>query len=116
MARREAKKHGCPSMNDEKEKSGNGEFGSALTRREWLLGLAPAVVLSRFPGAPSVAAHELQTANLPLPPGLYAPSFDHLSHVLANETAFLLAPRGSQTEYLQQRSGPFAAQGFTPEE
>ena len=102
-------------MDDKKDKT-DKEFGSGLTRREWLFGLAPAVVLSGFPGAPLGAAQEVQSAHSPLSPGLYAPSYDHLSHVLANESAFLRAPRGSQNEYLQQRSGPFAPQGFTPDE
>src|SRR5436190_20115497 len=103
-------------MDDKKEKGDKRELGFALTRREWLAGLGPLFALSGLPGTPLLAGRELQAAHAPLPPGLYAPSFDHLSHVLANESAFLPAPPGTETEYLRPRSGPFVPQGFTPEE
>jgi gluconate 2-dehydrogenase subunit 3-like protein len=103
----------APAVDDEKEKIDRGEIGAVLTRRELLLGLAPAVVLSGIAGA---ACRELQAANSPLPPGLYAPSLDHLGHALANEDPFLPVPPGSQTEYLRPRAAPFAPQGFSPGE
>lgn len=103
-------------MDDEKEKTGKEGPGSALTRREWLLRLGPAVVLSNFPGLLPRGFQELQTDNAPLPAGLYVPSFDHLSHVLANESAFLPVPPGSDTEYVRPQAAPFAPQGFAPTE
>ena len=103
-------------MDEEKDKIEKEEAGPALTRREWLLGVGPAVVLARISGSLPITDQELQAAHTSLPPGLYAPSFDHLSHVLANENAFLPVPSGSATEYVRPRAGPFAAQGFAPEE
>jgi len=98
------------------EKKGKGEVGSALTRREWLLGLGPTVVISGFPGAPALPLSEHQAAQGQLPPGLYAASFGHLSHALTNEDAFVHSPAGSETEYVLPRAGPFAPKGFTPTE
>lgn len=103
-------------MGDEKKKTDKEELGSALTRREWLHRLAPAMVLSNFPGVLSKALQEPQAANLPLPAGLCAPSFDHLNHVLANEDAFIPIPPGSETEYALPQAVPFAPQGFAPTE
>ena len=88
----------------------------ALTRREWLVSLGSAVVLSGFPGAPGQAREELPAAGAALPPGLYQPSFDHLAHALASEDPFLPIPRGTETEYLRPRSGPFTPQAFAQEE
>ncbi|HEX8763990.1 MAG TPA: gluconate 2-dehydrogenase subunit 3 family protein [Candidatus Acidoferrum sp.] len=101
-------------MDNEKEKTDKEERGSSLTRREWLHRLAPAVVLSNFPGVLPRALQELQAPSGPLPAGLYLPSFDHLSHVLANESAFVPVPPGSDTEYVQPRSQPFTPRGFAP--
>lgn len=103
-------------MDNEKEKTDKEELGSSLTRREWLHRLAPAVVLSNFPGVLPRALQELQAASGPLPAGLYVPSFDHLSHVLANESAFVPVPPGSDTEYVRPRTQPFAPRGFAPAE
>ena len=103
-------------MGDEKEKTETRDVGTALTRREWLHGLGPAVVLSNFPEALQKALQEHQAPNAALPAGLYAPSFDHLSHVLSNESAFLPLPTGSETEYVRPRTGPFEAQAFAPAE
>ena len=103
-------------MDDEKEKTEKGEAGPALTRREWLHGLGPAFVLSNFSDALQKALQEHQAHKPALLPGLYEPSFDHLSHVLANESAFLPVPPGSDTEYARPRMVPFVPQGFTPTE
>src|SRR5919109_2303530 len=101
-------------MDDEKEKAEKGEPDWVLTRREWLQGLGPAVVLSNFPDTLQKALQEHQAANAALPTGLYTPSFDYLSHALSNESAFLPAPPGAETEYVWPRTGPFAPQGFAP--
>ncbi len=102
-------------MEDEKEKTGKGEVGTALTRREWLLGLGPAVVLTGIPGAPALPlAAEHQAPQRQLPIGLYGPSFDHLSNALTNEAAFVPVPPGSETEYVRPRTAPFVPHGFAP--
>jgi hypothetical protein len=87
--------------------------GSALSRREWLLSLGSAVILSGFRGVPSEGAQEAHGSGAQLPPGLYQPSLDHLTHVLANEGRFVSAPAGAETEYVHPRSGPFVPQGLS---
>ena len=86
----------------------------ALTRREWLLSFGSAVVLSGFQGAPG-QTHQQSHAAAPLPPGLYKPSLDHLSHALSSEGAFLSIPPGAETEYVRPHSGPFVSQAFAQE-
>lgn len=103
-------------MDETKKKVNEGKPGAALTRREWLVSLGGAVVLSGFRDAPSQAAQETQAAAVPLPPGLYAPSLDHLSHALASNDTFLALSPGTQTEYLRPHAGPFVPQAFTEEE
>jgi gluconate 2-dehydrogenase subunit 3-like protein len=103
-------------MDEEKDKLKKEEAVSALTRREWLHGFGPAVVFANFPDALQKALEEHQVAKAALPSGLYTPSFDHLSHVLGNEEAFLPIPPGSDTEYLRPRTQPFAPRGFAPAE
>ena len=103
-------------MDDEKEKTGKGEPSTVLTRREWLHGLGPAVVLSNFPEALQRTLQERPAAGAELPAGLYMPSFDHLSHVLSNERAFLPIPPGSETEYVRPRTAPFVPQGLAAQE
>jgi len=103
-------------MDEDKKKIDEQKPGVALTRREWLVSLGSAVVLSGFPGAPVQGQQESHAAGAALPPGLYEPSFDHLSHALAGENPFLPVPLGTETEYLRPRSGPFLPQGFTHEE
>ena len=103
-------------MDDEKEKADKEGLGSSLTRREWLHRLGPAVVLSNFPGLLQRGLREVQTDQGTWPRGLYVPSFEHLSHVLANEAAFVNVPPGSDTEYVRPQVVPFAPQGFAPTE
>ena len=89
--------------------------GPALTRREWLLSLGSAVVLSGFRGVPEEAAKEAH-ASLILPPGLYRPSLDHLTDALSSDGPFVSAQPGARTEYVRPRSGPFVPQAFAPNE
>src|SRR5208282_2014047 len=103
-------------MDEDKKKIDEEKPGVALTRREWLVSLGSAVVLSGFPVAPGQAQQDPQVARASLPPGLYQPSFDHLAHALASEDPFLPVPFGTQTEYLRPRSGPFLPQAFSQEE
>ena len=90
--------------------------GPALTRREWLLSLGSAVVLSGFRGVPEEAAEEAHASRLPLPPGLYRPSLDHLTGALSSDGPFVSARPGAETEYVRPRSGPFVPQAFAPNE
>ena len=88
---------------------------ASVTRRELLFTLGSTVVLSGIRGLP-LPAGEQSAARVPLPPGLYQPSFDHLNHALTNENSFVPIPSGAETEYLRPRSGPFVAQAFTAAE
>jgi len=90
--------------------------GPALTRREWLMSLGRAVVLSGFRGVPEEAVQEAHAFRVPLPPGLYRPSLDHLADALASDGPFVSAQPGAQTEYVRPRSGPFVPQAFAPNE
>jgi hypothetical protein len=103
---------------DAKDKIEGGQDGAALTRRQWLLTLGSAVVLAGHSGAFGEAAsgQAVPQVTSPLPPGLYAPSVDHLTHALTSDDPFAPIPPGAETEYLRPRSGPFVPQAFTPEE
>lgn len=103
-------------MDDEKEKSEEGKPDTVFTRREWLHGLGPAVVLSNFPDSLQKALQKHHAPDTALPTGLYTPSFGHLSHALSNEGAFLTAPPGAETEYVRPRMGPFVPRAFAPAE
>ena len=75
-----------------------------MNRREWFLQLGAGVVLS------GCSASDLDAAELP--PGVYEPSRDHLSHALAGRRL----AAGTETELVQVRSGPFQPMFFRPGE
>ncbi len=104
-------------MDDTKNKSGEGKSDNALTRREWLLSLGSAVVLAGYSGAPGATAAQAPAPGTgPLPPGLYVPSLDHLTHALTSDDPFHPIPPGAETEYVRPRSEPFVPQAFAHEE
>lgn len=90
--------------------------GVPLSRRDWLLCLGSAVALSGFRGAEQQVQQNSHAAHTPLPPGLYQPSLDHLSHALDSNGPFLTIPPGAGTEYVRPRVEPFVPQAFTQEE
>ena len=98
---------------------------SELTRREWLLKLGEAAVLLGFTDAAGEAEATLTSAPAlglgaqglaGLPPGLYQPSNDHLSHALSSDSRFHPIPLGSETDYVRPRSEPFEPQFFSRQE
>jgi len=107
-----------------------GEATDGLTRREWLLRLGQATALAGFSGilpehtsgaALPAASAQAQTASSPaapaaLPPGLYDPSADHLTHVLMRQQRFVTPPPGSETEYAAPHPEPFSPIFFSAEE
>ncbi len=107
-----------------------GETPSGLSRREWLLRLGDAAMLAGFSGilpedtlaatmpATAVAPQTASSAAAPaaLPPGLYDPSADHLTHVLMREQRFVTPPPGSETEYVAPHPEPYAPAFFSVEE
>jgi hypothetical protein len=89
-----------------------------LTRREWLLRLGGLTALAGVAGAvPEVAGAVgvVQSPAAALPPGLYEPSSEHLSHMLASkDTPFV--PRGTETDYALPRTGSFHPRFFGNDE
>lgn len=73
-----------------------------MTRREWFMQLGVGVVLS------GCSALDLDAAELP--PGVYEPSRDHLSHALAGHTL----GAGTETELVQVRTGQYRPSFFQP--
>lgn len=94
------------------------EVNDELTRRQWLLVLGRLAALAGFSGVVPELAAALPGAEgqQPLPPGLYYPSQDHLSHALGDLGSMHAIPPGSETEYVQPSSMPFPPQFFSEEE
>ena len=101
-------------MDEPKKNIDEATDGFALTRREWLMSLAGAALLSGFQPMPAVAGQEAQSVAGALPLGLYSPSVDHLSHALSSNELFVPITPGSETEYVL--SGPFVPQSLAQEE
>lgn len=93
-------------------------FSDDITRRQWLLILGRLAALAGFSGiAPDLAEALAEGAAKPaLPPGLYYPSQEHLSHALGQIDSIHAIPLGSETEYIKPSSSPFHPQFFSPEE
>jgi hypothetical protein len=79
------------------------------TRRDWLITISTAA-------AAPVIAKRLQGDTghvIALPPGVYDPSTDHLSHALMSVARYHSIPPGCPTEYVHPRPGPFVPQFFS---
>jgi len=88
-----------------------------ITRREWLLRLGGAAVLMGFQGVPVAGeAGPTPSEAAQLPPGLYDPSEDHMTHALTSDARFFPIPPGSPTDFVRPPSGPFQPQFFSPAE
>src|SRR5262245_61606838 len=91
-----------------------------LTRRQWLLKLSQLVAVAGFSGVvPELASTLPDTEGQEtraLPPGLYYPSQEHLSHALGDLGGMHSIPPGSETEYAKPSSSPFRPQFFSEEE
>jgi hypothetical protein len=87
-----------------------------ITRRQWLLRLGEMVVLAGVSGVvPESIAGQLHAGAEDagaLPPGLYAPSADHLLHALQSAGKLIATLPGSETDYVQPSSLPFKPQFF----
>jgi hypothetical protein len=89
-----------------------------LTRRAWLLRLGELTALAGVAGLPDLAGAmtlTVQEEAAGLPPGLYEPSGEHLSHVLGARDAPLV-PRGAETDFAVPRRGPFQPLFFSHHE
>lgn len=99
----------------------HGDSGS-LSRRQWFMRLGETAVLVGFRGMVGegsagmvLAAPAQEKGEQPgLPPGLYEPSEDHMTHALTSDGPFHPIPPGSPTDYTAPRSGPFQPQFFSP--
>jgi hypothetical protein len=89
---------------------------AGLSRRDWLLNLGSAVILSGFAGMPGESQQSEHTSATALPPGLYTPSIDHVTHALNQDGPFFSIPPGAETQFVRPRSGPFLPQAFSFEE
>ena len=87
-----------------------------VSRREWLLNFGSAVILSGFAGMPGESQQTEHAIARELPPGLYTPSIDHVTHALNQDGLVLSVPPGAETEFVRPRSGPFIPQAFSSEE
>lgn len=94
-----------------------------LTRRQWILRLGGTAILVGFSGVVKEAETEAVSATEPiasalaaLPPGLYEPSNDHLSHALSSDSRFHPILQGTETDYVRPHSGPYEPQAFSVEE
>jgi hypothetical protein len=95
------------------------EADDDLTRRAWLLRLGEVTALAGVAGfVPDLAAATARTVEntaLGLPPGLFDPSVEHLTHVLAARDAPVV-PRGAETDYAVPRRGPLQPAFFSDHE
>jgi hypothetical protein len=85
---------------------------SDKTRRDWLITISSAA-------AAATLAEDSNGDSGPataLPPGVYGPSTDHLSHVLMSAERYHSIPPECPTEYVRPRNGPFAPQFFSKTE
>jgi Gluconate 2-dehydrogenase subunit 3 len=91
-----------------------------VTRREWMLILGRLAAIAGFSGIVPELAAALPgvegPGNKALPPGLYYPSHDHLSHALGDLGSMHTIPPDSETEYVKPPSGVFRSQFFSDEE
>jgi hypothetical protein len=93
-----------------------------VSRRKWMINVGKAAALAgmsskagAFGGKSAMLqAAESQTENFP--PGLYRPSFDHLSHALESDARFHVIPPDCPVDYIRPHNGPFQPQFFSIDE
>ncbi|MGH9398157.1 MAG: gluconate 2-dehydrogenase subunit 3 family protein [Terriglobia bacterium] len=91
----------------------------AMTRREWLRGLGGAALAAGLPAIPCMATAapaQGSSTRVILPPGLYAPSSEHLGHALENDGLFHAIPLGSETDYVRPLPAQFKPALFSQSE
>ena len=90
-----------------------------LTRRDWLVRIGKTAAVAGLSGEVSGAGAALSSLvqSAPradtLPPGLYEPSNDHLTHALGADGLLHPVPLGSETDYRVPLSGPYAPKFFS---
>jgi hypothetical protein len=81
----------------------------STSRRGWVLTLARTALALGFDGRDAFA-----NTTEELPPGLYAPSTDHLGHALMDSGPFRIVPPRCPTDYVRPAGGPFEPRFFSP--
>jgi hypothetical protein len=79
------------------------------SRRDWTLSVVRTAVSMGLLGRDA-----LGNGIEELPPGLYAPSTDHLGHALMEDGPFHIIPAGCPTDYVRPSAGPFEPRFFAP--
>ena len=98
-------------------KFGQDQSIGRLSRRDWLLNFGSAAILSGFAGVPRESQHAEQAfTTTALPPGLYTPSIDHVTHALDQDGPFFSIRPDAETQFVLPRPGPFLPQAFSSEE
>ncbi len=97
-----------------------GDADDDLTRRAWLLRLGEVAALAGVAGVvPDLSEATTRTvadsAAAGLPPGVFDPSVEHLTHVLAAREAPIVVS-GAETDYAVARRGPFRPLFFSDHE
>lgn len=82
------------------------------TRRNWLVSIGQAAVTLGVTGT----ARDATIGTPALPPGVYEPSTDHLSHALMSAERYHPIPAGSPTDYIRPADGPFKPLFFSAAE
>lgn len=103
-------------MKHDDRKFEQDQLVAGLSRRDWLLNFGSAVILAGFAGMPGESQQTEHTFTTALPPGLYTPSIDHVTHALNQDGPFFSIPPGAETQFVRPRSGPFLPQAFSSEE
>jgi Gluconate 2-dehydrogenase subunit 3 len=90
---------------------------NTMTRREWLQGVSSAALVAGWPVfLDKVQAPAGPAQDTTLPPGLYTPSPEHLSHAWESDGLFRKIPPGSETDYVRPVTGAFRPAFFSEKE
>jgi len=109
-------------MIDSRQPPESVEQNEEFTRRQWLLRLGEFVALAGVSGLLPQSAgsltllQEQSAADSMLPPGLYAPSQDHLVHALSSGGKNWTPPPGSETEFVPPASAAYQPRFFSQED
>jgi len=103
-------------MNHDDRKFEQDQPVARLSRRDWLLNLGSTAILSGFAGMPGDLKQTEHAFATSLPPGLYTPSIEHVTHALNEDGPFFPIPPGAETQFVRPRLAPFLPQAFSSEE